>query len=122
MPWTRGGMMPFIVASSFFVPSIGEQFGPVLIGLFDEARNVGQPELLHFLVVVEIELAVDDPPRLRIDLDGMSVAYAVGAVAAVLGGVRLGALHERLAMRSRGEAPLRVHPFILEIYAALDRL
>jgi hypothetical protein len=40
---------------------------PVLVGLIDVAGDIPGPRLLHGLAVVEIELAVDDLPRLRIN-------------------------------------------------------
>ncbi len=57
---------------------------PVGVALGDEAGNVGFPLLLDVEVVVQVELAVDDLPRLGVALGGVALGGGPGAVAAIL--------------------------------------
>ena len=64
--------------------SLLQDLWPVGVGLEDEAWDVGFPFLLDAGVVVQIELAVDQLPRLGIALGGVALRRGPGAVAAVL--------------------------------------
>ena len=70
------------VARFFCVGSSHEPL-PVLVGARDVAGNAGFPGLLHPLIHIEVQRAVDDAPRAWIDVDLGALGHAVGVVAAI---------------------------------------
>src|SRR5260221_3559049 len=91
------------------------ELGPILVGFVDVARDILEPLLLCILVVVQIELAVDDLPSLRINRHSVSLAHSERAVTAVLGCVPRRLFRESVAMIRRCKKPFRSVPSVLKI-------
>jgi len=77
--------------------------GPIGIGLYGEARNILFPLLLNARVVIEIELAVYDLPKLGATGRRLSLRSGPSAIAAKLGGVGRRIDFELRRIRWRGE-------------------
>src|SRR5882724_10990012 len=93
-------------------PSLPVQPWPVLLGLVDVLRNRFRPGLLHGLAVVEIELALDDGPRLGIDGSRMALADPISAIAAIQRSVLFRQCRELVAVGGAGKPPGRSHPLM----------
>src|SRR5215204_2264243 len=84
-----------------------DEFSPVRIGFSDVAWDVLHPGPGDRAVVVEVEAVIDDSPRVRVDLDEISLRDAVGAVAAIRRQGFLGLLLEALLVSLACEEPAR---------------
>ena len=77
--------------------------------------DIRLPSLLNALVVVQVELAIDDPPCLWIGGGCVALGDRPGAISAILRGVarRLG--RKPVAVLGRGKAPGRAVPVVGEV-------
>src|SRR3989442_15950339 len=88
---------------------------PVLVAALNATCRILSPFLLNTLAVVEIELAIDDLPRFRIDACCMAFADGVRAVSAVLGRVLFRIGGEQITILRAGEQPGSAHPLPREL-------
>src|SRR5277367_3432684 len=98
------------------------QVRPILVGFRDVARDVLEPLLLDILVVVQIELAIDNLPSVRINWNSVTLAHPERAITAVLRSVVLGILLESITVGRRSKQPLRPVPGVLKLGRALHGL
>src|SRR4030095_13255403 len=78
--------------SLFAVLVVLQYRGPIGIAPLDRIGLIGLPQLFRARVEIQIELAVDDLPLLRIARGEIALTYRPGAIAAELGrvGPRIG--------------------------------
>src|SRR5215472_8885728 len=81
------------------------QPGPVPISLVDVFRDRLRPGLLHAFAVVEIQFALHNRPRFRIDWRSVALADTIGTVPAVLGCVLFRVSRKLIAIFRAGEPP-----------------
>src|SRR5262245_3936341 len=87
-------------------PALFGQHGrPVVVGFADVAGNIPLPVALHLRVVIQVELAVDNFPMLRIALGGVAVGHCPSAVTAVLRRIGLGLCLECIPVVLVGKTP-----------------
>ncbi len=100
----------------------GLDLGPIGFGLRQPVLRVSFQVRGKILAVAKIKFTVDDPPCIRIDVDGDPIkCNFTGAVAAELGGIFDRLALEKLAMLAAGKVPWRSQPVIAELLAALCR-
>jgi hypothetical protein len=76
---------------------------PVFVCGLDIARNITTPALFYIRTEVQVELAIDDGPGLRICVGSSTFGYRVSAVAAILRRITLGITLEDRQVFGTGE-------------------
>ena len=79
--------------------------GPVLVCALNPRLGFLQELSLNALAVVQIQFPLNDLPSLGVNVNGVTLAHAVGAVPAVLGRVLLRVLCEKIPVLSGRELP-----------------
>ena len=87
-----------------------------MICLRDNARDILFPDLVGFLVVVHVQVAVDDLPDLRIAGEELSLADSPHTVPTILWRVLLGGGCEEIVIPRADESPVRPRILILEFF------
>src|SRR5262245_38225444 len=92
-----------------------QETGPVLVALFDLLWDVLFPKTLRFLVVIDVELAVNDLPHFRIAVGCVAARDCIRTIAAVLRRIFLRLFCKQPTVGRTAKTSLRSLLFVSEV-------